>query len=532
MLNLRRVAAFLSLTCAAISSSARPQDDPGQPDTPPKPAAFTPSAYDAADDIFYQIMPIAWRHGQLSALPDLARDNRFGNFQGMTDSIPYLKSLGITGVWMTPIFPSPAYHGYQHGPADRVNPWFGDEAEFWTFVREAKAAGIKVYLDFVVYGINQDSPQYKAAREDPTGAALSLFAFENPGRTKPFGYSFKTWNGDTVRFVHWDLRNEASRRQVIRWCKHWLDPNDDGDPSDGVAGFRLDHVWSVYTPDRRTAPGGWGYNIDPFWLEWKRELSALKPDLFTFAEQAKWETWGTDLLPAHDATFTKPFEFAARRALKAEKAADLYEWMAKACEAAPKGRTFLTILGDHDVDRIASDVGADAPSAAGRAKAAAAILMLQPFPPVLYYGDEIGMLGKAGGYNSDSNDIPRREPMKWLATDATPMTRYHALDPRTVEGQFSKDKDGRSVEEQVAKPGSLLETYRELIKLRRDNVALRRGSYEPLACSNPSVWRFRRTHRDQSLEVAINLSGSEAAATATELPTPIPAYGYVVTAVP
>jgi hypothetical protein len=71
----------------------------------------------------------------------------------------------------------------------------------------------------------------------------------------------------------------------------------------------------------------------------------------------------------------------------------------------------MGIIGDHDVDRLASEIGAD--KTAGRARAAAAVLMLQPFPPVIYYGDELGMLGRAGSYDSDANDIPRREPFKW-----------------------------------------------------------------------------------------------------------------------
>jgi glycosidase len=153
--------------------------------------------------------------------------------------------------------------------------------------------------------------------------------------------------------------------------------------------------------------------------------------------------------------------------------------------------------------------------------------MLQPFTPVVYYGDELGMLGKAGGFNSDSNDIPRREPMKWLAAEGPPMTRYHALDPRTVARQFSKDGDGRSVEEQAGKAGSLLETYRELIRLRREHVALRRGVYEPVACSEASVWRFRRVHADQTVDVWINLGGKEVAAGA-DVPGGLKAYGYRV----
>ncbi len=294
------------------------------------------SRYDASDDVLYQFVPISWRHGQPAGnVPEVATKNLFGNFQGMRDSLPYLRTLGVTSVWMTPIFPSPAYHGYQHGPADRVNPWFGSEDEFWLFVRDANGAGIKVYLDLVAYGINQDSDYFKGAVSG-TGPYAGFIAMTDAA--KPFGYSFKTWDGDPVKFANWDLRQEGPRKLVTAWCKHWLDPNGDGDPSDGIAGFRLDHVWAHYAPQGKPAPDGFGYNIDSFWLGWKHDLQTLKPDVFTFAEQAKWETWGTDLMAAHDATFTKPFEFAARAALNEEKAAGLYEWMGKAVQAAAAGQ--------------------------------------------------------------------------------------------------------------------------------------------------------------------------------------------------
>ncbi len=107
------------------------------------------------------------------------------------------------------------------------------------------------------------------------------------------------------------------------------------------------------------------------------------------------------------------------------------------------------------------------------------------------------------------------------------MSRYHALDPRTVERQYSKNDDGRSIEEQSGKDGSLLETYRTLIALRRSSVALRRGRYEPVPCNNPAVWRFRRAHEQQTMDVAINISGHEIpAGSESGLPYSLPAYGY------
>ncbi len=518
--TLRRVLAAILWPISALSARAQP----------------LPSGYDAGDDVFYQIMPIAWRSSAsrcaaaeaagaagADTLPMEVR-YRFGDFKGMTESLDYLSALGITGVWMTPIFPSPAYHGYQHGAMDKVNPWFGSEQDFTDFVKAAHALHIKVYIDMVAYGITMDSPWFKNALADPSGPDARMLAITDtpevlkPGPTdkkypKIQGYSFKTWDGAQMGMVHWDLRNPAARDLVIGWSKKWLDPNSDGDFTDGVDGYRLDHVWSRY----QSGPDGWGYTMKDFWIPWKTALQKVNPKVFTFAEQAKWETNGVDLLPAHDAAFTKPLLFAVREAIKGGKAGKLAEAMKTALKEIPDGRTLLATTGDHDVDRVASSLGGDEKDNLERAKLVAGILMLQALPPVIYMGDEIGMRGTAGDFHSDANDIPRREPFKWTAIAGAPMTDYERLNTAAYAARISKDHDGRSVEEQLGKGDSLLELYKQMIRIRRENVAIRRGDYLPMKLEkgDEAVWCFARIHEKQRFVVAINVGAEERTVTFT-----------------
>lgn len=463
-------------------------------------ASMTPGI---RDDVLYQIMPIAWRHGGEVADADGSRP---GNFEGLVDSLVYLKSLGVSGTWLTPIFPSPAYHGYQHAEADRVNPILGDEATFLRFVRGSRDAGMKVLLDVVTYGISDTSEIARLARDQPANDRW-LAAGTGPDAVHN-GYAYRTWTGGRVGFLRWDLRHPEPRRLVIGWAARWLDPNADGDCSDGVDGFRLDQVWATYPH----GPGGWGYSDEVFWNGWYDELRRIKPDVICVAEQARWETHGDDLLRHHDAAFTKPFLFAARRSLLNENAADLYASMDAALKAirphAGRGRTFLCTLGDHDVDRLASAIGADTPGTFGRARAAAAVLLLQPFPPVIYYGDEIGMLGRDAHYGGDANDLHRREPMKWSRVAGPPMSNYTIHHEPAHRALNSSDNDGRSVEEQSGIPGSLLETYRDLIRLRRSSPALLHGGYAEIPTDHPGVWCFERSLPGERLLVAINLTGA------------------------
>lgn len=455
--------------------------------------ADTPRNADVRDDVFYHFMPIAWRDSDNDTY-------RFGDFDGMTASLDYLDDLGVTAVWMNPIFPSPAYHGYQHGRADQVNPWFGSKTDFLAFVDAAHARGIKVYVDFVVYGISHDSPWYQDAYNTPASPYDDWLAFTNYWNTSYQGYTFNSWNGNFVGFIHWDLRSPDATALVNGWAQDWLDPDGDGDPSDGLDGYRLDHVWYTY-PD---GPDGWGYNID-WWVQWNAALESVNPDVFIFAEQADWGSTGADLLEAFDAAFTKPFEFAARDALAGEYAAPLYSAMASTLASLPEGKTYMGIIGDHDVTRLASAIGPNL----DKGKAAAAVLLTQPFPPIIYYGDELGMLGDKTGCSGDTTDIGMREPFKWNAVAGPPMTNYWALNTCATSNAFSYNNDGRSVEEQLGVPGSLLEEYKTLIAARHENVALRHGSYHEVPATSAAVWAFlRHVDSTQTLLVAINVNGA------------------------
>lgn len=462
-----------------------------------------------SDEIFYHIMPIAWRDSDNDA-------SRFGDFQGMTDSLDYLQSLGVTSVWMNPIFPSAAYHGYQHGPADQLDPRFGTQQQFIDFLAAAKSRGIKVYLDFVVYGISHNSQWYQSARNNPASPYDTWLAFTNASNTQYLGSVYNSWNGASVGFIHWDLRNAQAAALVTSWALKWLDPDNNGIADDGVAGYRFDHCWVNYP----SGPSGWGYNLTSFWRPFFNNLRALKPDVFNFGEQADWGSYGGEFLSDFDAMFTKPFEFAARDALSSGNAQPLYDRMdttVSSAIAAGQG-TFMAIIGDHDVDRLATVINAGSPLAPSRGHAAAAVQMLQPFAPIIYYGDEIGMRGNKQNYGSDANDIPMREPMKWNAVAGPPMSNYQVLNAQAHNNRFSQDNDSRSVEEQEGVPGSLLETYRTLIALRQAQPALRRGDYRGLPNNRTQVWAFARNYGppsdpDSTLLVLVNLGSSATTST-------------------
>ncbi|MFO0837402.1 MAG: alpha-amylase family glycosyl hydrolase [Phycisphaerae bacterium] len=454
-------------------------------------APFAAAQRPVADDVFYQFMPIAWRDSDNDAF-------RYGDFDGMTASLDYLQYLGVTAIWMNPIHPSAAYHGYQHGPADQLNSWFGTQAQFVNFVQQAHARGMKVLVDQVCYGISQNSVYFNSTYSNPSSQYDTWLAFTNSQNTTYLGSTYRTWDNSLVGFIHWDLRTPAASDLVTNWSRKWLDPNGDGEFSDGIDGYRLDHVWVQYN----SGPDGWGYNLDDFWTPWKAALRAVNPNVFTVVEQADWNSYGAEFLSVHDAAFTKPFEGTVRSALNSENAFGLNYAVSRELALLNSGGTYLCIIGDHDVNRLASTVG----NSFVKCKLAAAIQMTQPFPPAIYMGDEIGMMGVKGTFGGDASDIPMREPFKWNAVAGPPMSNYFVRNTNAYGGRYSRDNDGRSVEEQQGVAGSLLEEYRRLIALRRSSVALRRGQYVSVRASDGAVWAFLRdAPAQQQLLVVINL---------------------------
>lgn len=480
---------------------------------------------DPRDEIFYQIMPIAWRLDANADTTELANKYRFGNFQGMTNGLAYLRDLGITSVWLNPIFPSRAYHGYQHAFPDQVNPHFGTHDDFRTFVREARNAGIRVLLDIVLYGTSVHNAQFRSAFANPSSREVAPFAFEDDARTRPFGYTYTTWSNKPVGFVHWDLRDRAVRARLIEASRSWLRPHR-GD--DAVDGFRLDHVWNQYP----SGTDGWGYNLD-FWLEWKEAMKRERPDVFTIAEQADWSSYGEDLLPAHDAVMSIPLLFAARRSLQSENANEFTHVLEQTLLRTRSPERVLGILGNHDVDRLASALGANP----RRLHAALAILLLSPFPPCIYYGDELGLRGNRLDIGGDQNDLPVRQPMPWFRSGGSQTSRFHHISP-IAEYELARNQlPDLSVEAQAARTGSTLETVRTLIALRQSTPALRRGSYQTLKTASPSLWAFLREDGEHSVVGCVNISS---VTTRESVPLPghsdfqvdLPAFSWVIQPAP
>lgn len=145
-------------------------------------------------------------------------------------------------------------------------------------------------------------------------------------------------------------------------------------------------------------------------------------------------------------------------------------------EMFPAQAMLVRFFSNHDTNRIATELSGDP----ARERLAAALLATLPGPVMVYYGEEIGMLGQKGG--PPAWDNYRREPMDWYAAQEGPsQTTWFRPDDR-----WNLPSDGISVEEEAADPESLLNYYRQVLDLRREHPALSQGDMAALDLQAPA----------------------------------------------
>ena len=469
---MRRILFFLLLSCSA---------------------AFAQSA-----DVYYEIFIRSFQDSDGDGIGDLS---------GATGRLDYLQELGVTGVWLTPLHPSPSYHGYDVTDYYEVHPDFGTLQTFQTFVTEAHARGIRVVMDLVVNHTSSEHPWFTAASAGEAAYRdYYLWSDEDPGWRGVSGAP--AWHAGEQGYylgLFWsgmpdlNFRTPAVTAEVEEIARFWLEL--------GVDGFRLDaiqHIVESTGGDIRNTPEtfAWVQDFEAF-------IKTVNPEAFVVGET--WTDAGTveryleraDL----DYAFDYPLWNALMDSLQARNAGDLKQHLKANGGNAERLATFIS---NHDQIRPATSLS-PLRREVDRLKLAAGLLLTLPGTPYLYYGEEIGLPNGPG-----ERDEEKRTPMRWTAE---PGGGFSEAEPWYA---FSTDEPAISVAAQTADPDSLLSWYRDLVALRKAH-ALDSAPLELLE-SGRSVLAFRRRSESELLVLA-NLGNKEAlfdlsalgAASATDL---------------
>ncbi|MGB4595187.1 MAG: alpha-amylase family glycosyl hydrolase [Anaerolineaceae bacterium] len=423
-----------------------------------------------------------------------------GDFQGIISQLDYLNDgdphtttdLGITGIWLMPIMPSPSYHGYDITEYKDVNPDYGTMDDFKALLDACHERGIRVIIDFVVNHTSSDHPWFKAAlRGDPTYKEYYVWQKEDPGTNGPWGQDpwHKGSNGEYYYGAFWggmpdlNYHNPKVTEEVYAISDFWV-------KEVGVDGFRIDAARYLFEEDGVLQDSD--SNIQWF-KDWAKHLETIKPDIFTIGE-----VW------AENAVIAK---YADGEGMKALFAFDLAEDLKGSIFAPDPSRliksynttletnalnSFGTFLSNHDQQRVASMIG----NRVRKLKLASFAYLTGPGMPFIYYGEEIGMLG-------NKPDEFLRTPMQW--SDA----EYAGFSTGVPWEELNRDWKETNVETQNNDPESLLNWYRQLINLRNTHPALNSGDYASFSSDCRTLYATLRTKDDEVVLSVINVGNTE-----------------------
>lgn len=453
----RSLLASLALVVIACSSMAAPRD------TPPHVAP--------ADEIFYQIFVRSFQD---------SNGDRIGDLRGITAELDYLQQLGVTSLLLTPLQPSPYYHNYFATEFKAIDPAYGTLADYIAFIRAAHKHGLKVYLDQEFQYVAEGHPWWSEALGKPDSPLAHRLLWRDAAHTVPEPFLDKPkwagYDGRDYGIAMVDLNQPEVQKYFQQLMLFWIDPHGDGSGRDGADGLRIDHMM-----DDLDHKGQDRNLFAAFWSPMFEALKQRRPDLRILAEQADWG-YGGDWLTRGHADMV--FAFPLRGALVQLNKPTIVKALRETAAITPQGKDQVIFLENHDVDRYMSAVGDDM----ARARAGAAIELTLKGEPLIYYGQELGMRGRAlkDIPISDGIQIPSREAFRWKTDlDAAGSAIWYRGDRPWWTQRYSRTRDGVSLEEEQAKPDSLYHWYRKLLALRHMRPELRAGQ-QSLPCDDAS----------------------------------------------
>lgn len=429
-----------------------------------------------------------------------------GDLAGLTSKLDYLNDgkgggLGVGGIWLMPIMPSPSYHKYDVTDYENVDPAYGTLTDLQLLVTECHKRGMRLIIDYELNHTSSQHPWFLSAtstlQEDPAHPGANPYlGYYNFVRDRP-----AVGNYAEVGTTDWyyedefspsmpdlNLDNPALRTQIQKSARFWLDK--------GVDGFRLDGVLYYYGGNNS---GDTDRNVA--FVDWLVDYCrTINPEAYVVGEV--WSNASTiaEYYRSHASSFFA-FPFAQATGLVAStlngsgtdasarafcNATATWQKMLLEYNSQPISAPFI---GNHDTARPAGFFSGDLQ----KTKMAAGLYLTMSGGPFIYYGEELGMTGSR-------IDEDKRGPMYW-SDEATPgMTKGPpGMDPavRLFAAEDVQDTD----------PASLLNYYRRAIRLRNENPEIARGTVSVLdTLADPQVCAVARTWKGSRIILVINTS--------------------------
>jgi glycosidase len=424
-----------------------------------------------------------------------------GDLNGIRLKLDYLQKLGVTAILLTPLYQSPFYHNYFADDFKKIDPTYGTLRDYLALVRELHRRGMKLYMDMETQYVTEDHIWWKDGIGNLNSKYADYILYQDKVHKEPSTIvaNLKGLLGyDSVyrRITTVNLYSPKVLGYNYRLFKFWVDPNGDGKFDDGVDGFRLDHMMDNLDGKE---PGLFA----KFWRPLLGKLRKVNPKLNIVAEQANWGSLGLHYLK--NGGVDRVFGFRLTFAIRSFKKDAIVAAADSIFLATPVGKQQVVFIENHDMARFSYGVKGNP----GQLRVGAALNLLLGGVPSIYYGQELGMTGTNASLGAtDANDIPNRAAFEWYKSDQGKGMAYWYKIKGPWRNTFNTDvpNDGISLEEEEHDPKSLWNFYREMIRLRKSNPEITRGTYQTLENDNDKVFSFCRSYRGKSIVVAVNLS--------------------------
>lgn len=504
------------------------------------------------EHIIYQIYPRSFKDSS---------GNGIGDLQGIIEKLDYIKSLGVTAVWINPIYASPNDdNGYDISDYRAISPEFGTMQDFEELLAGLEQRDIHFVMDLVANHTSDEHPWFQQSRSSRVNPYRDYYHWWPAEKGKPnFRWSYfdekgEAWKYDEqtdAYYLHYfsqkqpDLNweNPKVRQEIYDIMTFWADK--------GVQGFRLDAFQFVSKdtafpklPDEYENNigniikyHGMGPNLHAYLREMNEQVLSKYP-VFAVSEGA-----GSSFQDAHDLVdedrqelqIAYHFELV-NISTDADKPHTLLEFkqLHNAWEESFAEKGWLSVfLANHDLPRMVSKFGNDSPEYRElSAKLLNTYLLTSRGTPFCYFGDELGMTNIGFEDIEQYKDIAAINGYKKAQHEGADLGKYmrdlkaHSRDnSRTpmqwddsISAGFSEklpwinvnaNKNKINVETQEKDKNSILNYFRRLVKLRRENPVLVYGDYQPILSEHPGVFIYLRSDENQRILVLLNYTESE-----------------------
>lgn len=432
-----------------------------------------------------------------------------GDLKGITQKLDYLNDgkgggLGIKGIWLSPIHPSPHYHKYSVLDYYAVAPEYGTIADLEELTREAAKRGIAILMDLIFNCTSDEHPAFIKACADPTSREAQMYWLDGCEDAKDLDRNvewntLKPWQKtkEGVSYIGLyshimpDLNFNSSvvRDECKKIAKFWLDK--------GVSGFRLDsamHLFSIAEVEE-----GLSFHAKnvAWWSEFRDYCRSIRPDCFLVGEV--WER--PEIRGLYFRGLDSCFHF-----FLGEEIADCIhgklspKLLAKRLENAylcakltDENYVDAPFLSNHDMARFADKYCRND----DELKLAAAIYLTLEGTPFVYFGEELGMRPEKDDYCPDypPNDEFGRSRTAFDWGEETGM----------CSAQYRHGYLTKNLKDQASDSNSMYNFYRRLIHLRNTCRPIALGRWSPVA-SPDGILSYRLTYGTESVVLLHNLS--------------------------